>query len=100
MVFGVETALRFTAAKKTGKWYRGVLEATERFMVRWHEDEAQLSRQRRASAVGGAKGNRGRLGTRRGGRKPDQGNIWGEGTTGGAEGKPWWTEVEIRRQTG
>ena len=27
MVFGVETALWPTAAKKAGKWYRGVLEA-------------------------------------------------------------------------
>ena len=26
------------AAKKAGKWYRGVLEAAERFMARWHED--------------------------------------------------------------
>ena len=26
-------------------------------MVRWQEDEAQLSRQRHASAVGGAQGN-------------------------------------------
>ena len=40
-------------------------------MVRWHEDEAQLRRQRRASAVGGAQGN----GGRRSGRKPDQGNA-------------------------
>ena len=33
-------------------------------MVRWHKDEAQLSRQRRASAVGGAQGNGGRGGNR------------------------------------
>ena len=57
MVFGVETALRSTAGKKAGKRYRRVLEATERFMARWHEGEAQLSRQRRAFAVGGAQGN-------------------------------------------
>ena len=31
MVFGVETALWFTAAKKAGKWYREALEAVERF---------------------------------------------------------------------
>ena len=30
LVFGVETALWSTAAKKAGKWYRGVLEAAER----------------------------------------------------------------------
>ena len=52
-----------------------ILEAAKRFMVRWHEDEAQLSRQRRASAVGGVKGNGGRGGNRRSGRKPDQGNA-------------------------
>ena len=42
--------------------------------MKWHEDEAQLSRQRRASAVGGAQGNGGKGGNRRGERKPDQGN--------------------------
>ena len=60
MVFVIEAALRSTAAKKAVKWYLGVLEAAERFMVKWHEDEAQLSRQRRKSAVGGAQGNGGR----------------------------------------
>ena len=44
-------------------------------MVRWHEDESQLSGQRRASAVGGAQGNGERSGNRRSGRKPDQGNA-------------------------
>ena len=73
LLFKVETALWSTAAKKAGKWYRGVLEAAERFMVKWHEDEAQLGRQRRASAVGGARGNGGRGGGNRS-RKPDQGN--------------------------
>ena len=80
MVFGVDTELLFTVATKAGKWYRGVLEAAERFMVKWHEKEAQLSRQRRASAVGGAQGNGGRGGNRKSGRKPDQEN-------GGREGK-------------
>ena len=37
LVFGVETALWPMAAKKAGKWYRVVLEAAERFMVRWHQ---------------------------------------------------------------
>ena len=44
MVFGVETAVWTVAAKKAGKWYRGVLEAAERFMVRWHKDEADARR--------------------------------------------------------
>ena len=54
LVFGVETALLSTAAKKRGKSYLGVFEAAERFMVKWHEDEAQLRRQRCASVVGSA----------------------------------------------
>ena len=64
-MLGVETALWSTAAKKVGKWYRGFLEAAERYMVKWHEDEARLSRQCRASAVGGAQGNGWRGGNRR-----------------------------------
>ena len=32
-----------TAAKKGGKWYRGVVEAAECFMTRWHRDEAESS---------------------------------------------------------
>ena len=62
LVFGVETAFRSTAAKKEGKWYRGVIEETERFIFKWHEDETQLSRQSRASVVGGAQENGGRGG--------------------------------------
>ena len=45
--------------------YKVVLEAVERFMVRWHEYEAQPGRQLRASAVGGAQGNGQRGGNRR-----------------------------------
>ena len=41
-------------------------------MVKWHEDEAQLSRPRRASAVGGAQGNREKRGNRSSGWKPGQ----------------------------
>ena len=65
MEFGVETARWSAAAQKAGKWYRGVLETAERFMVERHEDGAQLRRQRRASAVGGAQGNGGRGGNNR-----------------------------------
>jgi len=57
LVFGVETALWSTAAKKAGKWYRGVLEAAKRFMVKWHEDEAGLSRKRRANVMDSAQRN-------------------------------------------
>ena len=57
LVFGVEAEVRTVAAKKAGKWYRGVLEATERFMAKWHEIEATLNRNRHASATGGPQGN-------------------------------------------
>ena len=54
MVFGFETAMWTVAAKTLGKWYRGVLEEAERFMVRLHKDEADASTTRHVSAVGGA----------------------------------------------
>ena len=53
--------------------------------MKWLEDEAQLSRQRRASAVGGAQGNGGRGCNRRSRRESDQGNR-GRGVTAGVEG--------------
>ena len=46
-LFGV-TVLWPRAAKKSGKWYRGLVEATDCFMARWHRDEAQRSRLRHA----------------------------------------------------
>ena len=51
LIFGVEAEVW-----KTGKWYGGVLEAAERFMAKWHESEATLSRNRHASATGGSQG--------------------------------------------
>ena len=87
LVGGVETALWPIAAKKAGKWYRGVLEEAERFMVRWHEDKAQLSRQRRASAEGGVQENEGRGATGAVAENPTKG-MRGGGGTGGVEGEP------------
>ena len=49
LIFGVEAALWPTAAKKGGKWYRGVVEAAECFMTRWHRDEAESSWLRHAT---------------------------------------------------
>ena len=49
MVFGVETVIWPTAAKKGGKWYRGVVEAAECFMTRWHRDETESSWLRHAT---------------------------------------------------
>ena len=49
LFYGVGAEVWTIAAKKAGKWYRGVLEAAERFMAKWHENEATLSRNRNAS---------------------------------------------------
>ena len=49
MVFGVETVLWPTAAKKGGKWCQGVVEAAECFMTRWHRDEAESNWLRHAT---------------------------------------------------
>ena len=38
LVFGAVTVLWSTASKKGGKWYRGVAEAAECFMTRWHRN--------------------------------------------------------------
>ena len=44
MLFGVETVLLWPrAAKKSGKWCRGVVDAADRFMTRWHKGEAEKS---------------------------------------------------------
>ena len=46
------------AAKNSGKWRRGVVEAAGRFKPRWHRDEGQRSRPRHAAedAKSGDKG--------------------------------------------
>ena len=43
--------------------------------MRWHEAEAEMSRQSRASAVDGVQGNGGGGGNGGSGKKPDQGNV-------------------------
>ena len=75
-----------------------ILEAAERFMVEGHEDERQLSRQRRASAVGGVQGSGGggAAGVVKG--NTTKGMRAGGGTAG--EGKPRWTTVGRGRLTG
>ena len=62
MMLGVKVEVWAIAAKKAGKWDRRVLEAAERFMDKWHENEATLSRNRHSSAIGGAQRNRNRGG--------------------------------------
>ena len=65
-------------SKKASRWYRGLLDAAERFMVKWHGDEAKLRRQRRASVVGGAQGNRGEGGQQKE-WKETRPREWGQG---------------------
>ena len=48
----------------------GVLESAEWFMVRWHEDETELSRQRPLSVVGGVQTNGERGGNKRSRKEP------------------------------
>ena len=43
LLFGVETVIWPRAAKKSGKWYRGVVDAADRFMTRWQKGEAEKS---------------------------------------------------------
>ena len=57
LVFGAETAALTVGATKAGKWYRGVRETVERFIVKLNKDEADFSIKRHASAVGGAQRN-------------------------------------------
>ena len=72
MVFinSVETVLWPTAAKKGGKWYRGVIEAAECFMTRWHRDEAGSSWLRHA-AEDAKSDDKGRGGGKRSGSRID-----------------------------
>lgn len=51
LVFGVETVLWPTAAKKGGKWYRRVVEAAECFMARYHTDEVESTWFRHAAEM-------------------------------------------------
>ena len=43
LLFGAETVLWPRVAKKRGVWYRGVGEAADHFMARWHRAEAERS---------------------------------------------------------
>ena len=52
-------------------------------MVRWREDKAELSRKRRASAVGGVHGNGGRGSNQRRSGKLNQGSAEGGGNRRG-----------------
>lgn len=50
-VVTVETAVWTIAAKKAGEWSRGSPQSRRTNMVRWHENEAKLSKKRYASVI-------------------------------------------------
>ena len=50
-VVGVEAEVWTVAAKKACKRYHGVLEAADRFIDKWHENEATLSRSHHAPRI-------------------------------------------------
>ena len=70
LLFGVETVFWPRAAKKSEKWYRGIVKAAECFMARCHTDEAQRSRRRHA-AEDAKSGDKGREREGGGGRRTD-----------------------------
>ena len=78
LLFRVETVLWKRAAKKVGNWHRGVVDATNRFMTRWHRGEAEESWQRltaedaKSSNQGNPGGPRGRRNSRSCGKVP----VW------------------------
>ena len=43
LLFGVETVLWPKAAKKSGNWHRGIVDAADRFIVNWHRGGAEKS---------------------------------------------------------
>ena len=46
-------------ANRAGKWYRGILEAAERFMTRWPLEEENKSSERRAARMRDAQSRKG-----------------------------------------
>ena len=63
LLFGVEAVL-WPRAAKSGKWYRGVVDAADRFMTRWHKGEAEKSWRRHAAENA---------------KNGDKGKTWGRG---------------------
>ena len=46
LLVGVRTVLWPRAAKKSGNWHRGIIDAADRFGTRWHRGEAEKGWQR------------------------------------------------------
>ena len=43
LLFGAATVFWPRVAEKSGKWFRGAVEAADCFTTRWHRDEAERS---------------------------------------------------------
>ena len=71
-LLGVET-VRWSRAVKSPNWYRGVVDAADRFMTKWHRGEADKGWLRHAT-VDAKSSDKGRL----------EGRGWGGGGTGTA----------------
>ena len=61
-LFGVETVLWPRAAKKSGKWYRGVVDAADRFMKRGRGGEELATPRSRGTPRAATRGKRGDAG--------------------------------------
>ena len=66
LLLGVETVVRPKAAKESGNGRRGIVDAADRFMARWHRGEAEKSWQR-LTAEDAKSSNQGKPGGRGGG---------------------------------
>ena len=64
MLLGVETVLWSRVTKKSGNWYRGLADATNRFRTRWHSGEAENSWLRHAAVDAKKSSNKGKWGGR------------------------------------
>ena len=69
LLVGVETVPWPRAAKKSGNWYRMVVDAADRFMARWHSGEAEKSWLHHA-AVDAKSSDKGKAGGRELGGQP------------------------------
>ena len=70
LLFEVETVLWPRAAKNSGNWHRGIVDAADGFMTRWHRGEAEKSWQRLTAEDAKSSSNQGKPGGRGRGEQP------------------------------
>ena len=54
LLLGVETALKPGAFQNSGNWHRGIVDAEDRLMTRWHRGDPEKSWQPPRETEGGA----------------------------------------------